>query len=259
MRVAFKVPSRFARVRMAWIDGVRTWLERLERSSAKPAEKTNVIELANLIRSRATGPLIVCQSADHTSRGKAAWLWVFRENAKGRLVQLWAGLLNRSEVDEITIRLRVERELWLGAIDTYHLPPCKWFRLVWTLPPAPCRIYTRRGVTCDVERSRVRVRDFWRTRELALSGVERVEGWINWSRSGIRLKLEPYGSNDAELIRSGHPGAWLGYYDGIDLMVDTDWLDSVVPRVAEVLDVGWSIVDYTESPPAVRNSERADP
>jgi len=110
---------------------------------------------------------------------------------------------------------------------------------------------------CDVERSRVRVRGFWRTRELTLSRLERVEGWITWSGSGIRLKLEQSGSDDAELIRSGHPGAWLGYYDGVDLMVDTGWLDFLVPRVAKVLEVGWSIVDYTESPPAVRDGERA--
>lgn len=229
----------------------------MERFSAKQPEKTNVVGLADSIRSRATGPLIVCQYADHTSRGKAAWLWVFHEHANGRLKRLWAGLLSHSDVDEITNRLRGERGLWLGAIDTYHDPPSNWFRLVWTLPPAPCRIYTRRGMRCDVERSRVRVRGFWRTRELTLSGVERVEGWITWNRSGIRLKLEQHGSDDVELIRSGHPGAWVGYYDGIDLMVDTGWLDSLVPRVAEVLDVGWSIVDYTESPPAVRNSESA--
>ena len=100
------------------------------------------------------------------------------------------------------------------------------------------------------------MRGFWRTRELTLSGAERVEGWINWNRSGIRLKREQSESHDAELIRSGHPGAWLGYYDGIDLMVDTSWLDLLVPRVAEVLGVGWSIVDYTESPPAVHPKNR---
>ena len=229
----------------------------MERVSAKHAETTNIVQLADSIRSRATGPLIVCQCAEHTSHGKAAWLWVFQERANGRLKQLWAGLLNHSDADEITNRLRGERGLWPGVVDTYHDPPSSWFRLVWTLPPAPCRIYTRRGMKCEVERARARVRGFWRTRELTLSGVERVEGWITWSRSGIRLKYEQRGRDDAELIRSGHPGAWLGYYDGIDLMVDTDWLDSLVPRVAEVLGVGWSIVDHTESPPAVRNSERA--
>jgi hypothetical protein len=228
----------------------------MERLSARHGEKANVVELANSIRSRATGPLIVCQCPDHTSQGKAAWVWVFHENAKSRLQQLWAGLLNHPDIDEITNLLRGERGLWPGVNNTYHLPPSRWFRLVWTMPPAPCRIYTRRGITCEVERSRVRVRGFWRTRELALFGLKRVEGWIHWSRSGIRLKIEGSGRGDMELIRSGHPGAWLGYYDGIDLMVDTGWLDVLVPRVAEVLDVGWSIVDHTESPPAVRTSER---
>jgi hypothetical protein len=229
----------------------------MERSSVKRAENTNVFELADSIRSRATAPLIVCRSPDHASGGKAAWLWVFQENARGRLERLWAGLLNRSEIDEVTNLVRGERGLWLGVIDTYHHPPPRRFRLLWTLPPAPCRIYTRRGMKCDVERSRVRVRGFWRTRERTLSGVERVEGWITWSRSGIRLKFERSGSDDAELVRSGHPGAWLGYHDGIDLMVDTGWLDTLVPRVAAVLDVGWSIVDYTESPPAVRSEAAA--
>src|SRR5688572_19842753 len=172
----------------------------------------HIFDLADSIRSSAIGPLIVCQCSDHRSRGEAVWLWVFHENAKNRLEQVWAGLVNHSEVDEVTSRLRGERGLWLGAIDSYHLPPFKRFRLVWTLPPAPCRIYTRRGMRCDVERSRVRVRSFWRTRELTLSGVERVEGWITWNRSGIRLKYEQPGADDAELIRSGHPGAWLGYH-----------------------------------------------
>ena len=40
-------------------------------------------------------------------------------------------------------------------------------------------------------------------------------------------------------------------YDGIDLMVDTSWLDFVVPRVAEVFGVPWKIVDYTDTPPQV--------
>ena len=222
-------------------------------STSRPGRHSNVVEVVDSIRSRATGPLIVCQSPD-PSHGKTAWLWVFHETPNGRLERLWAGLLEHSDANEVMARLREERGLWLCAIDTYHLPPSKRFRLVWTLPPAPCRIYTRRGLQCDVERSRVRLRGFWGTRERALSGVERVEGWITWSRSGIRLKLEQQGSDDVELIRSGHPGAWLGYHDGIDLMVDTGWLDLLVPRVAEVLDVGWSIVDYTESPPAVRTS-----
>ena len=37
-------------------------------------------------------------------------------------------------------------------------------------------------------------------------------------------------------------------YDGIDLMVDTGWLDRVVPRVAEVLGLEWRVVDYTKTP-----------
>ena len=49
----------------------------MERLSAKHPEKTNVVELADSIRSRATAPLIVCQCPDHTSGDKAAWLWVF--------------------------------------------------------------------------------------------------------------------------------------------------------------------------------------
>jgi len=118
----------------------------MERFRAKHPEKTNVVELADSIRSRATAPLIVCQCPDHTSGDKAAWLWVFHENAKSRLERLWAGLLNHSEVEEITNRLRGERGLWLGTIDTYHLPPSKRFRFFFRLQwhpdpiqaPYPC-------------------------------------------------------------------------------------------------------------------------
>jgi hypothetical protein len=55
------------------------------------------------------------------------------------------------ELPEFADVLRRENSVWLGGIDTRHLPPSKRFRLVWTLPPTPCRIYTRRGLATEVE------------------------------------------------------------------------------------------------------------
>src|SRR5262245_32034067 len=219
--------------------------------------ETNVVELVDSIRTRAGSPLIVCEHPEPEPRAGFACVWVFRETPRGRLEQPWAGVLGRAEIDELVRLLRETHTVWRGGIDTYHFPSSRRFRLVSTLPPAPCRVYGRRGMKCEVERSRIRVRGRGRTRELVPSGTERVEGWFTWWRSGIRLASARPGGEPVQLVRVGHPGAWLGYHDGIDPMVDTSWLEVLVPRIAAVLDASWSIVDLTESPPAVRHGERA--
>jgi len=87
--------------------------------------------------------------------------------------------------------------------------------------------------------------------------VSHVEGWISsdWMCAGITLN--GHGKEQWEVIRLKNPGLFMQFllmYDGIDLMVDTSWLDFVVPRVAEVFGVPWKIVDYTDTPPLTRQS-----
>src|SRR5262245_43854901 len=173
--------------------------------------ETNVVELVDSIRTRAGSPLIVCESPEPEPRAGFACVWVFRESPRGRLQPLWSGVLARPEIDELGRVLREAHTVWRGAIDTYHFPFSWRFRLIWTLPPAPCRVYQRRGLACDVERARIRVRRSWRTRELVPSGTERVEGWFSWTKSAIQLVSVQPGSEPAPLVRAGHPGAWLGY------------------------------------------------
>lgn len=199
-------------------------------------------------------PLIACDCSSPSPGDGTAWLWVFRENARRRLTQCWAGVLTRPEIDELVVRLRERHSVWRGAIESVHPPPWRWFRLVWTLPPAPCRIYIRRGLAVEVEPTVVKRRLPRRCEQLPVPPSSVVEGWISadWRYSGISLKL-PRGE-EAEVFRVKNAGRltqFLAMYDGIDLMVDTWWLDGVVPRVAEVLGLPWKIVDYTVTPPRV--------
>jgi hypothetical protein len=181
-------------------------------------------------------------------------LWVFRENARHRLQQLWAGALSRREIDELADVLRRENPVWLGGIDTRHAPPSKRFRLVWTLPPEPCRIYTRRGLASEVGPATVTRHGPWRRQRTAVPSVSHVEGWIasDWIHAGITLKGRA--GEDWEVIRLENEGRFTQFllmYDGIDLLIDTGWLDRVVPRVAGVFGVAWRIVDYTVTPSAI--------
>jgi hypothetical protein len=211
---------------------------------------TEIVTL--LDRARAEDPLIVCERRVPTSRDEEAWVWMFREIAPNRLQQLWAGKLTGPESDELVSRLRQRQWVWLGRIDTFHPPPSRRFRLVWTLPPAPCRIYTRRGLAIAVEPTGVTRHLSRRRQELVVpSPSSVVEGWIHrdWTYAGVSVMRD--GIEQGEIFRLKNAGPFLQFlmmYDGIDLMVDTGWLDGVVPRVAEVLGVAWRIVDHTVTP-----------
>jgi hypothetical protein len=216
--------------------------------------KRNIAELVDRVRPQAGMPLIVCECPSPTPPDETAWLWVFRENAANQLQQRWAGVLTRPEIDEFVSRLREQDSVWLGGIDTHHGPPSKRFRLVWTLPPAPCRIYTRRGLAIDAESPVVTRHLFWRREQFAVQSSSVVEGWISrdWTHSGISLNGD--GGEEWEVVRLKNAGPFMQFllmYDGIDLLVDTGWLDRVVPRVAEVLGAGWKIVDFTVTPPEI--------
>ena len=216
--------------------------------------KTNVVGAIDRIRPQAGIPLIVCDCPSPTPQDGTVWLWVFHEDAPNRLQQRWAGVLTHPEIDELVSRLREQTSIWIGGIDTYHGPPSQRFRLVWTRPPAPCRIYTRRGLAVDVEPGLVTRRLVRRRERFAVPASSVVEGWIrrDWTCAGISLKGR--GGEESEFVRvknAGHFMQFLLMYDGIDLMVDVGWLERVVPRVAEVLGVGWKIVDFTVAPPSI--------
>jgi hypothetical protein len=215
---------------------------------------TNVDQSVERVRPQAGVPLIVCDCPSPTAQDGTAWLWVFHESARNRLQQRWAGVLTRPEIDEFVGRLRQRTCVWFGGIDTLHPPPSKRLRLVWTLAPAPCRIYTRRGLAIDVESALVTRHLLWRREQFAVRSASVVEGWIgrDWTYAGISVK--GHGGEEGEVVRLKNAGAFMQFllmYDGMDLLVDTGWLDRVVPRVAEVFGVAWRIVDYTVTPPKI--------
>jgi hypothetical protein len=203
--------------------------------------------------------LIVCQCGSPTAPDTTAWLWVFGEDAASRLESRRAEVVARPEVAELVRQVREQQappqdEVWLGGIDAYHPPPSTRFRLVWTLPPAPCRIYTRRGLAACVEPGVVTRHLRGRREQLAVRSSSVVEGWISsdWTHAGISLKGDTGEAWEVIRLRNAGPfSRLLIMYDGIDLMVDTAWLDRVTPRVADVLGVEWRIVDHTVTPPEV--------
>lgn len=212
---------------------------------------TNLAEVVERLRVRADTPLILCSCTSPDL--KTVWVWALEENAKKRLKTRWSGVLRLSEFDELAGVLRQHRSVWLAGIDTRHPPPSRWFRMVYTLPPAPCRIYTRRGLVAGVEPAAA-TRCLPRLKQIAVQSSSVVEGWIShdWIHAGISL-VGDAGARE-ELVRLTNAGLFnqfLLMYDGIDLMMDTRWLDGVVPRVAEVLGLEWRVVDYTKTPPKV--------
>src|SRR5262245_12566471 len=217
----------------------------------------NVVELASRLRSQAATQLILCKFPSPMPSDGTAWVWVFDESDGGRLKQLWAGVLERAEGDTLADELGREKSLWLGGIDILHAPPSKRFRLVWTRPPAPCRIYTRRGLARETIPGSVTRDGFWGGHRQAVRAVSHVEGWISsdWMCAGITLN--GHGKEQWEVIRLKNPGLFMQFllmYDGIDLMVDTSWLDFVVPRVAEVFGVPRKAGGYLGRPPRHRQS-----
>jgi hypothetical protein len=214
--------------------------------------RPDIVEWVARVPAEDGTPLIVCEHRDPAPSDPQ--LWVFREKAPNRLEQRWSGTLQSSEIDELVGRLRERHPVWLGAIDTCHPAPSRRFRLVWTLAPAPCRLYTRRRLAVHVEPTGATRHRLRRRERVAVPESSVVEGWISsdWTWSGISLKGDR--GEEAEIFRLKGAGLFAQFlimYDGIDLMMDTWWLDGVVPRVAEVLGLPWRIVDYTETPPKV--------
>jgi hypothetical protein len=222
--------------------------------------RSDILERVDRLRTRDDSSLLVCEYHETTPGDEAVRLWVF-EAAPNRLRRRWAGALARRELDELIGRLRERHPVWLGCVESLHPPPSSRYRMVWTLPPAPCWIYPRRGGGIHVEPTGVTRHVSRRREQIEVASASAVEGWIrsDWACAGI--SLEQPGGEKAEIVRLNHPGLFTQFllmYDGIDLMVDTMWLDGVVPRVAEVLDVAWRIVDYTVTPPKlVRDSATA--
>jgi hypothetical protein len=219
-------------------------------------------EWVDRARPPADAPLIVCECASPTTSDGSRWLWVFHESAAHRLEKQWAGEPARAEIDECVGRLRQRGPVWLGGIDTRHAPPAVCFRLVWTLRPAPCRIYTRRRLVVEVEPASVTTHRCRRRARLAATEASALEGWISpdWTRAGISLAGP--GAERREVLRLGNAGLFTQFllmYDGIDLMVDTSWLDEVVPRMAGTLGLPWRIVDLTETPPRVTGQGGPEP
>lgn len=231
------------------------WLSKLHVSGKRGNEArrtTNLAEVVERLRVRADTPLILC-SCTNPDDLETVWVWAFEENATNRLKARWSGVLTPSECDELAGMLRRHRSVWVAGIDTRHPPPCRRFRMVYTFPPAPCRVYTRRGLMAAVEPAAA-TRYLPRLKQIAVRSSSVVEGWIghDWIHAGISL-VGDAGARE-ELVRLKNAGKFdqfLLMYDGIDLMMDTGWLDRVVPRVAEVLGLEWRVVDYTETPPKV--------
>lgn len=228
------------------------------KSGDEAGRTTNLAEVVERLRARADRPLILCSCM--SPELKTRWVWAFEENGANRLKTRWSGVLRPEEFDELAGMVLRHRPVWTAGIDTRHPPPARWFRMVYTFPPAPCRIYTRRGLAAAVEPG-VAARYLPRRGQIAVRSASVVEGWISrdWTHSGISLVGEA-GARE-ELVRLKNAGLFdqfLLMYDGIDLMMDTNWLDSVVPAVAGVLGLEWRIVDYAKTPPEVER-QSGDP
>lgn len=212
---------------------------------------TNLAEVAERLLVRIDTPLILCSSKSPDL--KSLWVWALEENATNRLKTRWSGVLRPSEFDELAGLLRRHRSVWIAGIDTRHPPPSRMFRMVYTFPPAPCRIYTRRGLIAAVEPA-IATRYLPRLKQIAVGFSDALEGWISPDCTHAGISLVGDAGAREELVHLKNAGLFdqfLLMYEGIDLMMDTDWLDRVVPRVAEVLGLKWRIVDYRETPSKV--------
>lgn len=211
---------------------------------------TNLAEIVERLLVPAGTPLILC-SCTNPDDPKTVWVWAFEESGTNRLQTRWSGVLKPSDFDELAGMLRQRCSVWIAGIDTRHPPPSRWFRMVYTLLPAPCQIYTRRGLMAAVEPTAA-TRYVPQLKQIAVQSSSVVEGGIghDWIHAGISLVGDAGVREDlVRLKNAGLFNQFLLAYDGIDLMMDTGWLDFVVPRVAEVLGLEWRVVDYTKTPP----------
>jgi hypothetical protein len=217
--------------------------------------KINVLELAEQLRPQSIDtPVIVGECFWHRPRDKTAWVWVFEASSNSRLKFLWSGVLARPEIASIQVELAQTNSVWHALLDKDAFEGSRRTRLLWTLAPAPCRVYKRRRLKLEVEPSHVTAYGFWGRRQTAIVSVSSVEGWVSRGGGTAGITLRQNGRRDFRILRVMNNLFAQEFdvtYDAIDLWNDAAWLEHVTQRVAGVFDAPWSIVDYTATPPVV--------
>lgn len=157
-------------------------------------------------------------------------------------VVVWDRFFNENAIVAFCAALRVYAgEVFHGEFDTMYGTPWAY---AWTCPPAPLRVYDRKGLLVVIKNNAVHVRRARQWAVLTQSEIARVVGWLSpdWynrevsieARNGERLLV----AQSEEAMALADPT-----YDGIDLMCDASWVGRLGKAIAKGLGVPYAAND----------------
>ena len=140
---------------------------------------------------------------------------------------LWDAFLPDADLPALREALAAFATVWPGALDTMYATP---WHLAWTVPPAPTRIYDRKGLVVAVDGARLTLAR--NARAFEAPAVARVLGWVSDDRvdRGLDLELRT-GERVTVAAQREITASFDPTYDGLDLTFDAAW----IPEAGKVL------------------------
>ena len=205
-----------------------------------------------LVRRCVSGTVIIARDEERPSCGT----WIVRvDRSRPRVV--FHDVLDDAECDTLARSLRDVASVWDGQLKaSYVLRPS--IQLIWTLSPAPFRLYRRSHLLASACQDQLLVtRRFRRTCEIARGEIKSVESWMSPDGffSGVSFVLSQ--SFKLRLVRVFNAHAIWGVVTfpynqfGVEHIDEIWWAGRLGKRLAEHLDVPWQFYDpnfvYEES------------
>lgn len=152
------------------------------------------------------------------------------------LKNAWDGHVAKSEWDALVSALGAFATVWKCESDA--MARTAWGKL-WTLPPAPFRMFAGTGLRVAVDGDLVRLRRFpCRTLQLTRGEIERVEVTLSpdWTRRAVALVkrggARVHVAGELDLFPLADPT-----YDRINLLFEAAWARSLAGSLAAALGV----------------------
>jgi hypothetical protein len=161
---------------------------------------------------------------------------------------VFCGVLQDDEFAALKRSLRAVSTVWEGQVKCG--PFRRSFRLTWTLPPAPFRLYSRWRILAEIEGDTLTIkRRFRSTTRVAAKEIQSIQSWM--SPKGFLAGVSVVTAKSSiQTVRLVNPDAIIGNLDeapynqwGVESIDAVAWAGRLGRRMANALEVPWAFHD----------------
>lgn len=214
--------------------------ESRNRDAERDIDRRSPADVAQSLRPVIEGLTLVVGPGQFSPYEGQKRVSVLRVDEVGAPRIVWDRFYATSAIDALRGALAAYAfEVWPGELDTMY---ATGFSFVWTVPPAPLRVYDREGLVAarrdgDIELFRANTR-------VRVGDVARFVGWLSadWVSRGVSLELRT-----GERVVVAETKEWAASvdptYDGIDVLCDAAWVASLGKALARGIGVEYVAED----------------